>query len=719
MRTHVWTIVAALLVLIFAVATLGFRPSPAQAATPAQQGEVSVDIAPLNSSVLRPGQDLQVTVSITNGTDESLPPGAVELHLAERPLSSRTAVDLWLHPAEAGGLGDLMLSQPTTAQVPPGETETLVMAVPAASVPLTPADGWGPRGIAAAFNSDQGIQGDGRSVIVWYTSASVTPVDLSVAMPITTPAGTTGLITATALETYTSPTGLLTRQLDGVINRPVALAVDPMIIASIRILGSSAPPSALDWLARLEQVTNEIFPLSYADADLALQAQAGSAQPLAPLSFDPLIDADLFSESASPITDEPVEGTPLPVSPTPAPRPLAPPTSEDLLAWDYTFTSLAWPAEGTVHSGDLAVFAAGGLETTILSESNVSRSDSAVTHNSVITLGAYRGLVSDDRISASIREAVRATTDQAWHAAIAEAVAQLAAVSLEEPGTSRALLVSFDRGWPSTATRLSQTVDALAGVPWHAAATLTQAMSAPPATDVVLADKTEPQPRLTEGRRLLDRESEISAFSSALEDPSALTAPHRLDMLALFATAWMPNLDAWTDAVGTNLTSSREVLHSVTVTTQGPINVVGSQVDIPVTLSNSLQQAVTVRVRVIPSNGRLVVGGDVESTVDAQSARTVKVPVTAAVGNGDVSLRVSLLTPSGVPVDDPSLIAVNVRADWEGFGSLAFAIFVVVFFGFGVWRNIARRRRERSSEQHSAAGPDEGAGGSTGAQSRA
>ena len=63
------------------------------------------------------------------------------------------------------------------------------------------------------------------------------------------------------------------------------------------------------------------------------------------------------------------------------------------------------------------------------------------------------------------------------------------------------------------------------------------------------------------------------------------------------------------------------MLRSVTVTTKGPINVVGSKVDIPITLNNSLDQAVTVRVQVVPSNGRLVVGNDVEAVIDADSAR--------------------------------------------------------------------------------------------------
>lgn len=173
-----------------------------------------------------------------------------------------------------------------------------------------------------------------------------------------------------------------------------------------------------------------------------------------------------------------------------------------------------------------------------------------------------------------------------------------------------------------------------------------------------------------------------------------VTGAHRLELLALLSTSWADDPAAWQQATEASFAASGALLRSVTVTTKGPINVVGSKVDIPVTLSNALGQAVSVRVQVVPSNGRLVVGNDVEATIDAESARTVKVPVTAAVGNGDVTLRVSLYTPAGTPIDRPAEIAVSVHADWEGLGALIFAVIVVLFFGFGVWRNILRRRRE-------------------------
>src|SRR6187431_3076 len=90
-------------------------------------------------------------------------------------------------------------------------------------------------------------------------------VNLAIAVPIVVGPGSTGLISAEELEAYTRPLGELTRQLDAVIDRPVAIGIDPMIIVSIRILGSSAPASATAWLDRFEAASNETFALGYAD----------------------------------------------------------------------------------------------------------------------------------------------------------------------------------------------------------------------------------------------------------------------------------------------------------------------------------------------------------------------------------------------------------------------------------------------------------------------
>jgi hypothetical protein len=678
-------------------------------------GAVTIGLAPSGSSILRIGQPLQLTVSVRNDTADAISAGSVQVFLAGRALTSRSALNDWLDPDENNNFGDLLTDIPLTEPVQPNSTLSVAVSVPSDSLGLFEWSPWGPRGIAASLSSNDKVQASTQSTFVWFPDASeatppaVTPVNLAVAMPITTPPTETGLISADELAEYTTDSGILTRQLDGVVDRPVAIGIDPMIIASIRVLGTSAPASAVDWLARVDQATNDIFPLGYADADPSLTTQAGAAAPLAPTSLAFATDPDLFAPDQA--SEEPAPADPNIPAPTSTAEPQqgeggTAPTLGQLLAWDYSTTSIAWPADNSVAQADLAAFASAGLTDTILASGNTADEDSA-TSSTTIDIGANQvGLVADTGISQAMRRAVSAGTDVEWRRAMADLSSQIAVVSAASPEQSLTLLATLDRGWPPTAGRLSQTIDSLAALPWYDATALTTAAATPVSGDVSFVPLAESAADVEIASRLVQREAEVVDFAGALADPTAITGPHRLALLGLLATSWRYTPEDWQDAVTDNLAASQAVLRSVTVSTTGPINVVGSKVDIPITLNNSLNQTVTVRVRVVPSNGRLVVGNDVEAVLDAASAKAVSIPVTAAVGNGDVTLRVTLFTPSGASLDDPSLISVNVRADWEGIGSRIFAALVVLFFGFGVWRNIVHRRRDRTQAAHGDADPD-------------
>ncbi|PPL14209.1 DUF6049 family protein, partial [Microterricola pindariensis] len=82
---------------------------------------------------------------------------------------------------------------------------------------------------------------------------------------------------------------------------------------------------------------------------------------------------------------------------------------------------------------------------------------------------------------------------------------------------------------------------------------------------------------------------------------------------------------------------------------------------------------------------------------------TVLVPVSAHVGNGPVNVTVTLTTAAGVQLGTSVTIPVNVQADWEGLGAALLGGAILLFFGFGVFRNIRRRRRERAVGEQSAA----------------
>src|SRR5690606_9672835 len=130
--------------------------------------------------------------------------------------------------------------------------------------------------------------------------AAPSPVSVAVVVPLTVPPGTAGLLDAETLTDYTSEGGLLDRELDAVSGTFAAVALGPLIPASVGVLGSSAPAEAVAFLDRLRLLPNQLFLLGYADADPALAAEAGL--PPAPLGFSFAIDPADFgpAQTATP-----------------------------------------------------------------------------------------------------------------------------------------------------------------------------------------------------------------------------------------------------------------------------------------------------------------------------------------------------------------------------------------------------------------------------------
>ncbi len=521
-------------------------------------------------------------------------------------------------------------------------------------------------------------------------------VAVALAAPLTTPTtgAAIGLIEPDQLANWTSTTGLLTRQLDALAGRRVAIGIDPRIIASIRALGASAPATAAAWLQRLADVPNEVFPLAYADADLAVQAQLNLPALLTPTSFSDVLDPANFATldgdgaagendgAGAPATDEPIE---------PEPTPGEVPTTDELLEWPYTRTDLAWPADDTVASGNLAYFDAAGLTTALLAPGNVEPVDGPAPSSA--TIDGSTALVADAGLTAPLRAASEASTDTEWREATGQLLAELA---LDAGEARTTVLATLDRGAASQTARVSSVIDEIAGSSWSSLAGLSEAIGAPP-EDRMLIDQPEPDERRALVGRSVEVEADVVEFATVLDDERLLTGPTRRDLMSVLDVAWLDDPEAWNAVVADWLAAQRSVLGSVSVVPSSTINVVSTETGVPATVENTLPYPVTVVVDVDPSNGRLIVEDRVEVTVEPQSRSTVRVPVAAGVGNGEVSLTVSLSSTAGVPIGTAVVIPANVQADWEGLGAAVIAAIVVLVFGIGVWRNIRRRRRERAA----------------------
>ncbi|PWC05599.1 hypothetical protein DCE94_04885 [Agromyces badenianii] len=680
---------------------------------------VHLRVAPTVSTTIDPAAPLTLEVEVENATAESISAGGLRVVRSAETIDDAAELDAWLAQAprstpDANGTTETTETTEATEAEPhelegievaavasdalaPGAVDVVSITVPAETI----AD------LAGAPVLGLGVEllvGDtlvASATDAYASRAAPATESLSVALtyPLTVPASAAGLLTAEDLATWTSPFGLLTRQLDAVAGRQVAVAVDPRIIASIRVLGSAAPGTAVAWLGRLADLPNEIFPLAYADADVAAQAQLGLAGLLTPTGFSDALDPENFTgaDGAAEVSPEDAGGATS--TPTPTPTPTAPvpgelPTTDALLSWPYTRSDIAWPADDTIAAGNLGFLGAAGLTTAILAPGNVAPVEQ--WSNAASNIDGSTAVVADSRITAPLREASAALTETAWRAAAGLLGAELAIGGAENVGAPLTLLATFDRGAGAQSSRVAATLDELAASPWIELAPLSDAIGAPPVERALITEPESDQ-RLANIDRIIRADADVAAFSTVLDDPRVLAAPVRREALAMLDVAWLDDREAWDTAVGEWLLRQRNTLGAVSVVPSSPINVVSTETGVPTTILNGLPYPVTVVVDVDPSNGRLIVEDQATVTVDPESRSTVRVPVAAGIGNGEVTLTVTLTSLDGVPVGSPVMIPVNVQADWEGFGAAILGVVLVVFFGIGVWRNIRRLRRQRAA----------------------
>ncbi|MES2093367.1 MAG: DUF6049 family protein [Actinomycetota bacterium] len=695
------TFLFAVALAIGAVIAPGFAPAPAQAS---DVGTSVLTFAPAANGVLAPGQNLVITGVVANPTTKAIPAGSASVVLNRSVVRSRSELASWLAPSSTSNsdaLGTEVLSA-ATPEVGAGRTVPMQFTVPAASIDFgSQASAWGARTLAVRITAGGIEVGQARTSIVWNPGTAVQSTRIALVMPFTTPPSADGLIPSDVLAAYTADGGLLSRRLDAVFDQPgIALGIDPRVLASIRILGNSVPPSAAAWLQRLEAASNDSFALSYADSDLAAVSQAKAARLLAPTSFP--IDSALFpgSPTAPPSESATPSPTPTPTGGTVAPLPPVP-DLQSLQAFDYTLPAVAWPAKNTVIEGDLDNFETGGLTTTILGSGNVGYSDLDYTPSSAVRVGTQKVLVSDDALSSYLAAAAGASTTALWDKAISELSSAIAVVSLERPASVRTLLATFDRTLPGADSRLSQTLIAVGALPWVASASLSDVDAAfRPGSGVqptvaTLVAKPEPPARVATVDALLAAEATAGSFSSVLTDPTQITGERRLTLLALLSNAWTTD-DTWATAAQKYLAKSkRYVTKSVTIARSSSTVFTSRNSPLPITVTNDLPWQVTVYVSVhSPSNIITIDRDRVELVVEAQSQAKTTVPVTSN-ANGPVTLTVSLSSATNVPITTPTSIDVDVQAQWETAFTAIAGVLVLGIFGFGIYRTVAKRRTSK------------------------
>ena len=626
-------------------------------------------IAAESDGVLDDGGELTLTLEVDNPGSSTVRAGGVVVSVSREPLDSRAAVADWL-------AGD---SEPAMRRVGSTVVDSIAARGRATeTTTVTPGDDLEP-GVYALRGTYDSAVGELSARGVWTVADGVASGQVSVVVPITAGPRTTGLLTSEELAELTAPGGSLRAQLNAVVGTPAILAIDPAIVASIRVLGTNAPESAASWLTDLLALPHTRFALQFGDADLATQYAAGLDEPLTVDDLTPALDPAGFTVPVDGPSPSPTAGTGEP----------ALPDIDALTDIGRARSDVFWPATGT--AGADVVDALGATGTSGASSLTLVPSDSVRGERGPrATAGDAQLLVYDSDVSNALRAASDSETDADRDAALAIASAYSTFASPGEP-----LLVTIDRGDARTVGSLRTTVRSASRLDGRTAVGFERLLASTPAS--VRVDDIEPDARrVTALQRFLGSEADLTQFASILDDPQKLLAPERADILQLLGNAWLPDRAGWRDAVTAHREETAATLDAVRIVPSPDINLLGSSAPLTFSVRNDLPWPASVVLIAQPEDLRLRVQNTTEITAGENQTTRVDVPVEARVGSGESSLSLQLRSRTMIPVGEPVTVPIAVQAEWEAVGIVVVSVLVGILIVLGIIRTALRLRRRRA-----------------------
>lgn len=649
-------------------------PTPSPTQTPQHAG-VLLSLQPNGNGSYASGTPLTATLTLRNDATTGLGAGTVHLELGRAPLGDRQTVGAWLDGSGAAPALSPIGNVSTAVLDAEGTSRTQVV-VPATDVgALAP----GVYPLQARFESTPAAAdapAPARSALVVAQGARATVITV---VPITAaPAG--DLLSAAELTALTAPAGALTAQLNAVAGTPAVLAVDPSIPAAIRVLGVGAPATATAWLARLEALPNERLTLQFGDADATAQAAAGLKAPLTVDDFDPFLN---------PSGKTPTTPTP---TPTTTAAPGQGPASPEAIAGSRT--DILWP-RGQVTAGQVATmshYGASGTGTvSILPSTTFAAGAKDAPVPSRGTVGGAAVLVSDEAVSQALSSAARQADAAERGGALTEANAML---WFDAPGST--VLAGLSRADARSEEGLSSAVTAFSG---GQDGRLDRVLSSAPTELTVSTDSAED--RAAAVSALNEDADRLAQFATILERPADLTVRERISIMRLLGVGVHTKPDDFAAALKTHRDATRKTMGAVGIQPSNPI-LISPKVNVPVWVRNELPYPVRVRLNVSSSDSRIDVPATTDVEAQPSSTTPVRLPLESHVANTELTLSMTLTSPTGVAIGPKQTARLTIRAEWETIGLIVFGSLGVLLIGAGIVRTI--RRRKGATAKHAADG---------------
>lgn len=725
---------------------LAAQSAPAAGTAPSQaplvEGEVTLRVDALAPEVLTKGQDLTVSGTITNGTQEILDGVALSVQVQDHTEIITTDLESWLADERESSL-TTSLTQDLHAPVPPGATGTFSVTVPAADLPLSSTREWGPRGVQVSLAQGATTVAKDRSLLIWSSDAtpsratgvttvipvtaspselialstvalsppastefSTQPADSATVLPTQDPAPAPSGVTTTVERLRQRVLGLLALAGDGVV-----LAVDPALLKALGVPATPPPGSgqATASPTPAETPSAEPSPTTSASTTPSPSSTATStASPGAKYAFpatDPLTAALTKAISAGEVIALPWNDADVPAlahlgetdlinsalersasSQTVAAGAATDTAwvedldSQTLSALPASTTTLIAPASAAPVAEDLTYTPSG---TTLIDDRVVLLSDPSLSQALASTLST--GSSRSPLCELDSRQLLRGLS---------------AIITRQAPALNRNLVVTLGRGAATNPQALGRRLEALMGNSWSEPRTLSRIVSDTRASQNLverqdLAQQSVSQTELStsELEQARDVEHTLGSIVGVLASPTTQLEGVTQVVSTVTSTAWRDDPSGRQRALTADHQVGTRITQSLGAAPSSTINLIAQSADVPVRITSSLNQAATVQVRIFSSSTRLQPLKPVTITVPARGGAVASLPV-SAVGSGDVNLTIHILAPDGTVVGTPAILHMRVRANWESRGVRVGASALVILLVVGVVRTIRSGRRQ-------------------------
>ena len=740
----------------------------------AAANQVTMSIDAMAPEVLHSDQDLVLTGTITNGTGQVITGADLVTRVQRSTEVTSQSLKKWLTGTDESGLSD-PVTVPLGRDLQPGEATQFSITVPADELPLSSADQWGPRGVAVRLESQGGSLAQDRSVLVWDSGASVTPVHLTAFIPVTASAQEMAVLAGPRTqEREEAVTGIRSRVLSllGMAGDDVVMAVDPALVEALGVTptsleeaarNSGSQPASPDGATQAPQGADSsasaasTAPTSEPSASAGPSSSASSTPPSSSASATP--SASAGPSSSAPSTKTPDDVTQLSAalmraigtgglvalpwgdSDTAALAHLqqtslietaAQRTQESAIVKAGAPTSLAWLASSVLDSTTVGTLPQ-STSTVIASPTSLPAADELTyTPSGLGALGDRAVLLPEQSLSETLtgeasqtgasdqngaatqathdtRSPQTAQTDQAAELDTRQLLRGDSAILVRQaPALERDVVVAMPRRAASTAdpSAVHERVAALRSASWIRPQSLgdlqEHTRAEVEATDEGTShvERSEPPEKVIDDDELpadlltaaSGTAATLQSVSSVLSDPPALLGDYTGLESVVASASWRADPATRSaqipaaEAAGTGVTSSLAAVPSST------INLISSEAQLPVRITSSLDQDVTVQVYLVSDNKRLQVPRTTTVKVPANQQAKVTVPI-RAVGSGDVGLTVQVLAADGTTVGRPTTVDMRVRADWESRGTGIIVGLLVSIVVIGTVRTVRRGRR--------------------------